>query len=492
MDDINNNIGVTNVNSAKRPKFVTSFAIVFIFFAFIFIALGWFSFFLEFSATQSPSPISSGSVVDLVMRFATGLWISGVILVIWGLFNFIISYGFFKGFKWGFWLGVIDLILVDIFAILFAFVNLSSLLGIAVDIYILYILFKRQDIKDWFVKTGGYKVLIIGLIIIAIIGFFVASTNSPSNTNQGVFTYNQSSSGQYQMVGSDHAKGTQTKGDGCSVYSSSSNNITCQKAVLYSNGMVELSLSQSLGHPVQTYQIFCQSAGGTTNSDAQNFSVNNIKLVNNPTFPGVDVDKNFIVDATCYNKDGTSSFQVGQNLNSFVEISYVDRTVKNSSGLNTGENSYIFINTTAMATALTTNPTVASFCNSNNQCVAGGTGTSCATDSDCRTAPVWVSITSPQGGEQWAQGSNKTITWNSKGLLPSDHISIYVYNGTGPLIYLANNILLGNSTSYKWIIPASAPVGSNYKLVLQVIDRAKPDYSMAQCNSNNFSIVTPQ
>ena len=106
-----------------------------------------------------------------------------------------------------------------------------------------------------------------------------------------------------------------------------------------------------------------------------------------------------------------------------------------------------------------------------------------------------ITVTSPNGGETWIQGSAHNITWTSSGLLTSDHADISLSGQgsglivTGPLAggYNANSIMIPASTgSYSWTIP-SYVVPGNYKIQISSDNNS----SVQDLSDNYFSITAP-
>jgi hypothetical protein len=65
-------------------------------------------------------------------------------------------------------------------------------------------------------------------------------------------------------------------------------------------------------------------------------------------------------------------------------------------------------------------------------------------------APVVLRLTSPNGGENWIQGSQKQITWVSEGCSDDSKITLRLLKGTTFKCEIANGILTSQGT-YNWI-----------------------------------------
>lgn len=116
-----------------------------------------------------------------------------------------------------------------------------------------------------------------------------------------------------------------------------------------------------------------------------------------------------------------------------------------------------------------------------------GTGSNFTVASSTPTStPTQPSITvlSPNGGEQWAQGSTNTITWTSSGLT-SDPIYIYVTSPSYNQYYFVASVL-PSSHSFVWTVPSVSPIvpGNQYKIVVSQL-KVVGDQS-----DNYFSIVS--
>jgi len=74
----------------------------------------------------------------------------------------------------------------------------------------------------------------------------------------------------------------------------------------------------------------------------------------------------------------------------------------------------------------------------------------------------FISVLSPNGGENWQVGSTHPITWTSTGLEGEVHITLVQANGVQPLV-IAQNVPI-DSGVFNWTIPATFPVGTGYKV----------------------------
>lgn len=93
--------------------------------------------------------------------------------------------------------------------------------------------------------------------------------------------------------------------------------------------------------------------------------------------------------------------------------------------------------------------------------------------------PTAVTVTSPNGGEQWDQGLGQTIRWNDN--LGGD-VTIKLYRNGDYHSTLVN--ATASIGSYLWFPAVDLPVGSGY--TIRVIDTANPS---VYAESNGFALV---
>ncbi len=76
-----------------------------------------------------------------------------------------------------------------------------------------------------------------------------------------------------------------------------------------------------------------------------------------------------------------------------------------------------------------------------------------------------ISVVSPNGGENWVQGSTQTIQWNYTGD-PGPTVKIEALRGDTVLATIASSYPIGSggSGSYALTFPYSTPVGSDYRI----------------------------
>ncbi|OHA46951.1 MAG: hypothetical protein A2541_01655 [Candidatus Taylorbacteria bacterium RIFOXYD2_FULL_36_9] len=108
-----------------------------------------------------------------------------------------------------------------------------------------------------------------------------------------------------------------------------------------------------------------------------------------------------------------------------------------------------------------------------------------------QTAQPSITITSPNGGETWVQGSTHNITWTSANIASANQVNVYVaITDYSPLsnfstMMIADNIPITRG-QYSWAMPSTYRLGSMYKISVYT------DLQMIVDSSDNyFSIVTP-
>jgi hypothetical protein len=96
-----------------------------------------------------------------------------------------------------------------------------------------------------------------------------------------------------------------------------------------------------------------------------------------------------------------------------------------------------------------------------------------------------ISVTSPNGGEQWLQGTAHEITWISIGGLETT-VTIELYRSG----LLDSTIVSGapHSGSYSWAIPPDQEAGSDYRVRVSF----SPDSSIGDFSDNDFTVVATE
>ena len=104
----------------------------------------------------------------------------------------------------------------------------------------------------------------------------------------------------------------------------------------------------------------------------------------------------------------------------------------------------------------------------------------------------FITVTSPNGGENWAEGSTHNITWTSSGLSISDNVSIELSGiNDNPMAEFpwesSNSTILLGSGSYSWTIPVNLTSGQ-YKI--RVLDLNTTDKPTIYDDSENYFTIT--
>jgi hypothetical protein len=156
----------------KLKKEIIILSIPLIISAFLSLGLAYLLFFFKDSLMQ-------GVLLNAALDPATGsreiigpklFWIVGSVFLILGFLNFLIFYGFIKGFKWAERMNFIEFAALDILSL-----SLMSAFMLAKR----YQFFKRSDVQQYFSKKG-YGTLVIGLIIVVMLGLFFISAMNPT------------------------------------------------------------------------------------------------------------------------------------------------------------------------------------------------------------------------------------------------------------------------------------------------------------------------
>ena len=91
-------------------------------------------------------------------------------------------------------------------------------------------------------------------------------------------------------------------------------------------------------------------------------------------------------------------------------------------------------------------------------------------------------MTSPNGGENWAKGTTKSIKWTKYGQ-PGANVKIELYKA-GVLNSVISSIT-PNDGIYSWYIPVFQPIGTDYKIKISSTSEPTKYYDWSD---NNFKI----
>lgn len=99
----------------------------------------------------------------------------------------------------------------------------------------------------------------------------------------------------------------------------------------------------------------------------------------------------------------------------------------------------------------------------------------------CSTQPTFgasITVTSPNGGENWLAGTSHTISWDYEGNIGTA-VKIELYDGNTPALTIADSTPAGNgsSGSYVWFIPSNQTTGTNYTIKVSSVSSSTNDSS---------------
>jgi len=98
-------------------------------------------------------------------------------------------------------------------------------------------------------------------------------------------------------------------------------------------------------------------------------------------------------------------------------------------------------------------------------------------------API-ITVTSPNGGEQWLTGSTYNITWTSSNV--NGDVNIYLYEGES--FDLNIGTAPADDGTFEWTIPGTFTVGSDYKVLVfqdSIEDYSDESFSIIEMGPNN-------
>jgi len=88
-----------------------------------------------------------------------------------------------------------------------------------------------------------------------------------------------------------------------------------------------------------------------------------------------------------------------------------------------------------------------------------------------------ITVTSPNGGEEWQAGTTQTIQWSYTGNL-GPGVEIEIFNSSGPVqTFTYVSIGSDGSGSYQWLIPENLASGTDYQVKITIIGSAYSDTS---------------
>lgn len=118
-------------------------------------------------------------------------------------------------------------------------------------------------------------------------------------------------------------------------------------------------------------------------------------------------------------------------------------------------------------------------------------GARAVTASFADTTPPTVTVTSPNGGENWAAGSSQSVTWSAadNAVVDSIDIDYAIEGGDGSWVPIAHG--LANSGSCAWTVPSSPTSPANAMLSLRVTARDHAGNAASDTSDAAFTIVDP-
>jgi hypothetical protein len=117
-------------------------------------------------------------------------------------------------------------------------------------------------------------------------------------------------------------------------------------------------------------------------------------------------------------------------------------------------------------------------------------GFSDTSDGTFEIAAGIITVTSPNGGENWARGTTHEITWTYSRFGPPN-INIYLYKGG---VYDSNIALFApNDGSWSWAIPATLATGSDYQVEIVGSYSSQPvvDLSDSYFTLSGITVTVP-
>lgn len=107
-----------------------------------------------------------------------------------------------------------------------------------------------------------------------------------------------------------------------------------------------------------------------------------------------------------------------------------------------------------------------------------------------------ITVTSPNGGENWVKGTMHPITWNSTGIMGNVQIGLVRTNGINAGVrVIARNV--PNTGIFNWNLPNNIPIGTEYRVIVRsqanhaVIDFSNEPFTISEANVNTFRVISP-
>jgi uncharacterized delta-60 repeat protein len=106
-----------------------------------------------------------------------------------------------------------------------------------------------------------------------------------------------------------------------------------------------------------------------------------------------------------------------------------------------------------------------------------------SSDANFAIAAPFVTVTTPNGGEQWQRGTSQIITWTSGGVT---NVKIELLKGTSVNLTITSSIPAANG-SYNWTVPSAQTIGTDYKI--RITSTAAS--TVTDSSNASFSIFAP-
>ncbi|MFA5033868.1 MAG: C1 family peptidase [bacterium] len=94
-----------------------------------------------------------------------------------------------------------------------------------------------------------------------------------------------------------------------------------------------------------------------------------------------------------------------------------------------------------------------------------------------------ITVVTPNGGENWTQGSVNAIKWSTAGVTGNIKIELY----KAGVFKLSITGSTGNTGTYNWTIPTAQAIGADYKIKITSVSNT----AISDQSNNNFSISAP-
>ena len=106
-----------------------------------------------------------------------------------------------------------------------------------------------------------------------------------------------------------------------------------------------------------------------------------------------------------------------------------------------------------------------------------------------------ITVTSPNGGEQWEEGDSRSITWTSSNVPGS--VGILLYRNGSNVNTISSST--SNDGNYTWTIPSSLTESSSYKIKIystsnsNIQDYSQSNFSISPASSgtNSITVISP-